>query len=160
MSETDFSVGGHLSHLGEHVRSFGSTSMAMTNLDRANDALFIYYESRGVGCFVRRIPSQAIGVYHGVVWVENIEELLRPLFAFPVLELLSMSLRIGGRAGIDEHQTHLCLRNARSRSDEIAHLRVAQKVVRVAGVEPTTCGFGGRHSIQLSYTRMIDRCRK
>lgn len=29
-----------------------------------------------------------------------------------------------------------------------------KKVVRAAGVEPTTYGFGGRHSIQLSYARI------
>jgi hypothetical protein len=32
-----------------------------------------------------------------------------------------------------------------------------REMVRAAGVEPTTYGFGDRHSIQLSYAR--DNCR-
>ena len=33
-------------------------------------------------------------------------------------------------------------------------VHLIKRVVRVAGVEPTTSGFGGRYSIQLSYTRI------
>ena len=34
-------------------------------------------------------------------------------------------------------------------------IHIAGKVVRAAGVEPTTFGFGGRRSIQLSYARRL-----
>ena len=34
---------------------------------------------------------------------------------------------------------------------------IAKKMARSAGVEPTTFGFGGQHSIQLSYERIIKK---
>ena len=34
---------------------------------------------------------------------------------------------------------------------------VAEKMVRLAGFEPTTPAFGGQYSIQLSYRRMCGR---
>ena len=50
---------------------------------------------------------------------------------------------------------HIATRKTKGEKCVSINVYGVKRVVRSAGVEPTTYGFGGRHSIQLSYERFL-----
>ena len=105
-------------------------------------------------CSLRRRPNSSVcnGIFQLRILGAQTLQLLgilrqlrqqrRPL---PIGDLVGSIKKIGAsQQGCDEHPWYRGFHNV---------TQILLKVVRVAGVEPTTFAFGGRHSIQLSYTR-------